>query len=284
MLTNATIDGLYALGLPAIARGLVEQRERPDYQTLSFEDRLGLLVDLELQERENRRLLRSLKAAKLRSHAVVEDIDFRRPRGLDRAQILSLAESHWVANHHSVLIVGPTGGGKTYLGCALAHSAIRHGHSALYLRGPRMLDDLAIARADGRLTRLLASWARIEVLLLDDFLLRPLSPDQAADLLEVIEDRSQLRSTIVTSQLPVAHWHEALGEATVADAILDRLLQNAHRIELSPTTESMRREEVGALAGAGPPADLENDVAGSSAPKSPGRSGKRAAQTAVEAR
>ena len=189
-----------------------------------------------------------------------------------------------MANHHSVLIVGPTGGGKTYLGCALAHSAIRHGHSALYLRGPRMLDDLAIARADGRLTRLLASWARIEVLLLDDFLLRPLSPDQAADLLEVIEDRSQLRSTIVTSQLPVAHWHEALGEATVADAILDRLLQNAHRIELSPTTESMRREEVGALAGAGPPADLENDVAGSSAPKSPGRSGKRAAQTAVEAR
>lgn len=245
MLTNATIEGLYKLGLPAIARGLVEQRERPDHQGLSFEERLGMLVDLELQERENRRLQRALKAARLRANAAIEDIDFRRRRGLERAHILELAESHWVANHHNLLIVGPTGGGKTYLACALAHAAIRHGHSALYLRAPRMLEDLAIARADGRLARLLAAWARVEVLLLDDFLLRPLTPDQAADLLEVIEDRSQLRSTIVTSQLPVAHWHEALGEATVADAILDRLLHNAHRIEFSPTTESMRRPDAG---------------------------------------
>lgn len=241
MLTHATVDGLYTLNLPAMARGLAEQRERPDYQALSFEERLGLLVDLELQERENRRLQRSLKSAKLRTNAVVEDIDFRRPRGLDRGQILSLADSLWVANHHNVLIVGATGLGKSFLGCALAHSAIRHGHSALYLRGPRMLDDLAIARADGRLARLMASWARVDVLVIDDFLLRPLSPDQAADMLEVIEDRAQLRSTIVTSQLPVAHWHEALGEATVADAILDRLLQNVHRIELSG--ESMRRAD-----------------------------------------
>lgn len=243
-----------------------------------------MLVDLELQERENRRLMRALKAAKLRNNAVVEDIDFRRPRGLDRARILDLAESHWVANHHSVLIVGPTGGGKTYLACALAHSAIRQGHSALYLRGPRMLDDLAIARADGRLARLLASWSRVEVLLIDDFLLRPLTPDLSADLLEVIEDRHQLRSTVVTSQLPVAHWHDALGEATIADAILDRLLHNAHRIELSPTTESMRRPETPVLAGAGRSADLENGVDGSPAPKSAGRSEKRAAQTAVETR
>jgi len=241
LLINATVDGLYKLNLPAMARGLIEQRERPDYQALSFEDRLGLLVDLELQERENRRLQRSLKAARLRSQVAIEDIDFHRPRGLDRNQILNLAESRWVQNHHSILIVGPTGCGTTYLGCALAHAAIRHGHSALYLRGPRMLDDLTIARADGRLARLLAGWARIDVLLIDDLVLRPLSPDQAADLLEVIEDRSQLRSTIVTSQLPVAHWHEALGEATVADAILDRLLQNAHRIELSG--ESRRRPE-----------------------------------------
>lgn len=281
MLTNPTVDGLYQLGLPAMARGLVEQRERTDYQPLSFEDRLGLLVDLELQERENRRLLRSLKTAKLRNHAVVEDIDFRRPRGLDRNQILSLAEAHWVDNHHNVLIVGPTGGGKTFIGCALAHSAIRHRHSALYLRGPRMLDDLAIARADGRLTRLLASWARIDVLLLDDFLLRPLTPDQAADLLEVIEDRSQTRSTIVTSQLPVADWHEALGEATIADAILDRLLQNAHRIELRREAESMRRPETAGTPAAGPAADPGNGHQRSVAASARGRSGKRAAQMPV---
>lgn len=145
--------------------------------------------------------------------------------------------------------MGPTGCGKTYVACALAHAAIRHGHSALYLRAPRMLDDLAIARTDGRLTRLLASWARVDLLLIDDLVLRPLTPDQAADLLEVIEDRAQLRSTIVTSQLPVAHWHEALGEATVADAILDRLLQNAHRIELSG--ESLRRPETATMVSAG---------------------------------
>jgi DNA replication protein DnaC len=282
MLANATVDGLYALGLPAIARGLLEQRERPDYQGLSFEERLGLLVDLELQERENRRLWRSLKAAKLRNNAVVEDIDFHRPRGLERAQILNLAESHWVANHHNVLIVGPTGAGKSFLACALAHSAIRHRHSALYLRLPRLLDDLAIARADGRLRRLLSSWARVEVLLLDDFLLRPLTPDQAADLLEVIEDRSQVRSTIVTSQLPVAHWHQALGEATVADAILDRLLQHAHRIELRG--ESMRRPEMPATAAGSTATDHGNGADRAPETKIAGRSEKRAAQTSVEAR
>lgn len=267
MLTNPTVDGLYTLNLPAMARALVEQRERADHHALSFEERLGLLVDIELQERENRRLMRSLKTAKLRS-AVVEDIDFRRPRGLDRSQMLNLAESLWVANHHNVLIVGATGLGKTYVACALAHSAIRHRHSALYLRGPRMLDDLAIARADGRLTRLLASWARVDVLVIDDFGLRPLNPDQAADLLEVVEDRAQVRSTIITSQLPVAHWHEALGEATVADAILDRLLQNAHRIELAG--ESMRRAETAA--------------GGSGGSISRRRSESRPAETPVEAR
>ena len=142
------------------------------------------------------------------------------------------------------MITGPTGAGKTYLACALAHAAIRHGHTALYLRAPRMFDDLAIARADGRLSRLMAAWARIGVLIIDDLLLRPLSADQAADLLEVIEDRARLRSTIVTSQLPVSHWHEAIGDPTIADAALDRLLENAHRIKLSG--ESMRQAEDGA--------------------------------------
>ena len=239
MLANATLDGLHALRLGGMARALVEQREHPDYQALGFEDRLGMLVDRELTERQNRRLQRSLKSARLRVAATVEGIDFSRPRGLERAQLLSLAESHWVAAHHSLVVVGATGLGKTYIACALAHAAIRRGHSALYLRAPRLLDDIAMARADGRLARLLAAWARIDVLIIDDFVLRPLGPDQAAEVLEVIEDRVQLRSTVVTSQLPVAMWHEALGEPTVADGILDRLLENVHRIELRG--ESMRR-------------------------------------------
>jgi DNA replication protein DnaC len=240
-LTTATLDGLHTLRLPGMARGLVEQREHPDYDALGFEERLGILVDRELSERHNRRLDRMLKVARLRVAATVEGIDFRRPRGLERAQLLSLAESHWVGSHHSVVIVGATGLGKTYLGCALANAAIRRGHSALYLRGPRLHDEIALARAEGRLGRLLAAWARIDVVLIDDFLLRPLHPDQAADVLEVIEDRVGLRSTIVTSQLPVTMWHEALGEPTIADGILDRLLENVHRIDLRG--ESMRRND-----------------------------------------
>lgn len=239
MNTAATLEGLHALRLPGMAAGLVEQREHPDYDALGFEERLAMLVDRELTERQNRRLERMLKAAKLRIAASVEGIDFRRPRGLERAQVLSLAEAHWVQSHHSIVVVGATGLGKTYLGCALANAAIRRGHSALYLRGPRLHDEIALARADGRLARLMSTWARTEVLVIDDFLLRPLAPDQAADVLEVIEDRVGLRSTIVTSQLPVTMWHEALGEPTVADGILDRLLEHVHRIELHG--ESLRR-------------------------------------------
>jgi DNA replication protein DnaC len=241
MLDNQTIEGLYALKLPAMAAGLVDQKERPEYQGLAFEERLGLLVDRELAERDNRRLERYLKQAKLRTNAVVEDVDFRRRRGLERAEFLGLAEASFVKSHHDVVVVGPTGLGKTYLACALANAAIRRGHSALYLRAPRLLEELAIARVDGRFGRLMASWARVEVLVIDDFLLRPLTSDQAADMLEVIEDRSGLRSTIFTSQLPVALWHEALADPTVADAIMDRVLQNLHRIELEG--ESMRRPE-----------------------------------------
>ncbi len=239
VLMNATIEGLHALKLPAMATGLADQQASSHYSGLSFDQRLGLLVDRELTERESRRLERSLKAAKLRTNAVIEDIDFRRRRGVEKAEILGLAECAFVRNHHNVAVVGPTGVGKTFLACALANAAIRRGHSALYLRAPRMLDELAIARLDGRFSRLAAAWARIDVLVIDDFLLRPLTASQAADVLEVIEDRSGLRSTIVTSQLPISHFHEALGEPTIADAVADRLLANLHRIELEG--ESMRR-------------------------------------------
>jgi DNA replication protein DnaC len=242
MLINPTLDKLHALSLTGMARALLDQLENPDHQALTFEERLGLLVDREAQDRANRRLDRNLKTAKLRSVACVEDIDFGHPRGLDRSVVLSLASAQWVAARQNLLIVGPTGAGKTFTACALAQAAVRAGHTALYLRAPRMLDDLAVAHGDGRWARLMATWARVDVMLIDDLALRPLSVAQAADLLEVIEDRSQRRSTIVTSQLPVAHWHEALGDPTLADAILDRLTQNAHRIELRG--ESLRRREV----------------------------------------
>ena len=241
MLSTPTLDKLHALNLMGMARAFSEQLERADYQTLTFEERLGMLVDREAQDRENRRLHRYLKAARLRSQASVEDLDFRRPRGLDRAAVLSLAESQWVSAHRSLLIVGPTGAGKTFVACALAQAAVRQGHTALYLRAPRMLQDLALARGDGRLPRLMTAWAKVSVLVIDDLALRPLSAEQAADLLEVIEDRYQLRSTIVTSQLPVSEWHDALGEPTIADAILDRLVHNAHRIELRG--DSLRRSQ-----------------------------------------
>ena len=232
MLHYTTLDGLKTLRLPAMASGLLEQREHPDYAAMSFEDRLGLLVDRELLQRENRRLERVLKEAKLRSRGVIEDIDFSATRGLDKAAFLSMVESKWVEHHHNVIVLGPTGVGKTFIACALTQRAIRDGHRALYVRVPRLLDDLARARADGRLSKVMNSLARADVLLLDDFLIRSLSDDQAADLLEVVEDRAT-KSTIITSQLPVSHWHEGLGDPTVADAILDRLLEHAHRVTLA---------------------------------------------------
>jgi len=260
MLINQTIEKLHALKLTAMAAGLAEQSEQASYQTLSFEERLSLLVDNELTERENRRLERYLKQAHLRADAVVEDVDYRTTRGLERHVVASLAQCDWVRHHHNVAVVGATGLGKTFLGCALANAAIRRGHSALYLRAPRMLDELAIAHADGRFQRLTAAWGRVEVLLIDDFLLRPLTAEQAADTLEVIEERAGRRSTILTSQLPIKMWHEAMGEPTIADAIADRLLENMHRIELSG--RSMRRRDTAGVDG--PPASRKTTRAAAS--------------------
>lgn len=208
MLINQTLQQLHHLRLTGMADALTDQLEHPDrYADLEFTARLGLLVDREAQDRDNRRLTRNLKTARLRAQACVEDIDFHRPRGLDRTQILHLAQAGWVDEHRDLLISGATGCGKTYLACALAHAAIRRGHKALYWRMPRLLDELRVAHADGRAAQPLAAWARIDVLVLDDLALRPLTAAQAADLLEVIEDRHQRRATILTSQLPIDKAH-----------------------------------------------------------------------------
>jgi DNA replication protein DnaC len=243
MLINQTLDKLEALGLFGMVLGLREQLESSQYLSLSFDERLGLLVDREADARDSRRLALRLKAAKLRQEASVEDVDFRAPRGLDRSVIMSLAQANWVSAKHNLLITGPTGAGKSFLGCALAHAAVRRGHTALYMRTPRLLTDLALSRGDGRYVRRLAHLAKVGVLVLDDFLLTPPSVIEAKDLLEVIDDRSQVRSTLVISQLPVEAWHPALaaGDPTLADAILDRLIHDAHRLALKGG--SMRRRQ-----------------------------------------
>src|ERR671933_1380310 len=243
MLLTQTFDKLDALGLFGMAMGLREQLESAQYAHLSFEERFGLLVDREAEVRDSRRLALRLKAAKLRQEATVEDLDFRTPRGLDRSLIMSLAQAGRVAAKHNLLVTGPTGAGKTYVACALAHAAIRRGHTALYVRTPRLLAELALSRGDGRYVRRLGQLAKLGVLVLDDFLLTPPTVLEAKDLLEVIDDRSQVRSTLVVSQLPVEAWHPALaaGDPTLADAILDRLVQHAHRLALKGN--SMRRRQ-----------------------------------------
>lgn len=242
MLNHPTLDKLHQLRLFGMARALAAQTQQAELGQLSFEERLGLLVDCEAAERESRQSAARLRRAKLKQTASPEDVDFRHPRGLDRALFARLMSCRWVAEHQAVLLTGPTGVGKTYLACALAHQACRQGYSALYLRLPRFLSELAIARGDGRYAKWLAQLAKTDVLVLDDWGLAVLTDENRRDLLEVFDDRHGSRSTIVTSQLPLEHWHEALGDPTLADAILDRLVHQAHIIKLAG--ESLRKKSM----------------------------------------
>jgi DNA replication protein DnaC len=235
---------LRALKLHGMADAFDEQLRQPETYDLPFEERFGLLVDREVSSRDTRRLQRLLRAAKLRQQACVEDIDYRHKRGLDKRQMAGLASCEWIRAHQTLLITGSCGIGKTWIACSLANAACRQGLSALYARTGRLLEELRIAHGNGSYGRRLQQIARIDVLVLDDFGLHKLGTGERQDLLEVLEDRCGLRSTIVTSQLPVSDWHEAIGSPnpTLADAILDRLLSNAHRIDLKG--ESMRRPRV----------------------------------------
>ena len=238
MLTEQTMEKLKGLRLDVFAAAWAEQQKSPEHVSLSFDERLGLLVDAECLQRENRRLDRLLREAKLRlGEACIENIDYGPKRELDKAVVRQLATCRWVKEHHAVLISGSTGTGKTYLACALAQQACRQGHSALYRRAPRLFDELALARADGTYARLLAKIARIEVLVIDDWGLAQPRETEKHDLLEVLEDRCGNRATIMTSQVDPKHWHQLLGEPTLADAIVDRIINRAHKIALKGPTK-----------------------------------------------
>ena len=241
MLVHPTLDKIEQLRLFGMAKALREQLQNQKATALNFEERLGLLVDREMTERENRRLTTRLRSAKLRISAAIEDIDFRQARGLDKSLLLSLASNKWITEHHNVLIIGPTGVGKSYIACALSHKACRDGHAVMYQRLPRLLEELALSHHDGRYRKLMKSLLKADLLVLDDFGLASLTTEQQRDLLEIIEDRYDRRSTLVTSQLPVKHWHDILADPTLADAILDRLVHNAYKIELKG--ESMRKSK-----------------------------------------
>ena len=241
MLNHPTLAKLQGMKFHGMARAFAEQLESADIGTLDFDDRFGLLVDREWTERRSRALTNRLRRARLRHpDACIEDIDYRARRGLDKALIASLGSCQWLRERLDVLITGPTGVGKSWLACALAHQACRDGFSALYLRLPRLLTELDIGRGDGRYAKLLASLAKTDLLILDDWSLTPMTASQRRDLLEIIEERHTRRSTIATSQLPVDKWHDFIGDPTLADAILDRLVHSAYKFNLKG--ESMRKQ------------------------------------------
>ncbi|MCU7860717.1 MAG: IS21-like element helper ATPase IstB [Candidatus Thiodiazotropha sp. (ex Lucinoma kastoroae)] len=241
MLHHPTLDKLNTLKFSGMVKALAEQMAMPEIEQLSFEERLGLLVDREMTVRDDRRLKTRLRKAKLKQNASIEDLDTRQARGLDKALIVELASCQWIKQHLNLLITGPTGVGKTWIACALAQKACREGYSVRYLRLPRLLQELPIAKGDGRYPKLLNDLAKTDVLIFDDWGLSKLIAEQRRDLLEILEDRHDTRSTIVTSQLPIDQWHHIIGDPTLADAILDRLVHNAYKLNLKG--ESMRKKK-----------------------------------------
>jgi DNA replication protein DnaC len=248
MLAQPTLDALNRLKLHGMAKALTEQWETRVAEGLSFEDRLTLLLEREELTRDDRRMTRLLQLANLKHrHAVMEDLDYRSRSGLDRSQLASLASCDWVRSNQSVLIQGATGSGKTYLACALGQQACRQGLSVLYVRAPRLFEEFALCHADGSFRKRLAAIAKINVLIIDDFAIAPIGPRERNDLLELIDDRVGSRASILTSQLPVAEWHDYIGDPTLADAILDRLVHQSHRIHLE-AKDSLRGREAAKAA------------------------------------
>lgn len=242
MLTHPTLDQMHSLGLAGMAAAWRDIAEQDTAGDLTRDEWLGLMLDREIATRADRRLTNRLASAKLRFvDACVENIDFGAHRGLDRRNILSLAQGAWLKANENLIITGQTGTGKTWLGCAFGRQAARQDHSVLYLRMPRLFEDLALARLDGRFPRVVDKLARVQLLILDDWGTHSLNDQQRLDLLEIFEERYRRRSTLITAQLPVAAWHEMIGEPTIADAILDRIVHNAHRITLKG--DSMRRQK-----------------------------------------
>ena len=227
--------------LYGLAHALEQQMESSNFDKLAFDERVGMLIDQEWTDRQTRKLTRRLAQAKLRDQACLEDIDYRHRRGLDRKLVARLSTCKWIGESQNVILFGPTGVGKTFLACALANRACHESKTALYRRVPRLLNELALARADGSYPRLLTRWAKVDVLILDDWGLAPLTDQERRDMLEVIDDRYGKRSTIVASQMPLKHWHKIIGDPTIADAICDRLIHGAHTITLSG--ESMRKKK-----------------------------------------
>ena len=229
---HQSIEKLRTLRLTGMARALEEQLARAEVGRLSFDERLAMLIDREEIDRHNAALAQRLRLARLRQAVCLEDIDYRLPRGLDRGLMRSLAAGRWLAEHNNVLVLGPTGAGKSFVACALGNQAARDGHSVRYQRLSRLLDELAMGRAEGRYARLLARLSKVNLLILDDWLLAKLTSDQRRDLMEVIDDRHQRGSTLLATQIPLERWHDQIGDPTYADAILDRLVHNAYRIDL----------------------------------------------------
>jgi len=241
MLTHPTLGQLQDLRLNGMLAAYREQLDSAGYDSLDFDERFALLVDREHIERCNRRLATRLRNARLRLSATLEDIDYHHPRGLDKRLMLFLAECQWIRQRHNCILTGPTGAGKTYLACALGHKACREGLTVQYHRAPRLFQDLALAKADGRYPKMMKALAKTDLLILDDWATAVLTDEQRRDLFEIVEDRCECRATLIAAQLPLEHWHDAIGDPTMADAILDRLVHNAHKVALQG--DSMRKKK-----------------------------------------